>query len=92
MDTANLHRCQSMHGVFHSNGFGHLLCINGVELGLELPGFQIMDLWDRLCTGLRARFVIPWSVTPAVNPHNTYFDRKGDCMILLKLDNLTFDE
>ena len=45
----------TMHGVFHSNGFGHLLCINGEETGLDLAGFQIMDFWDRLCTGLRAR-------------------------------------
>ncbi|XP_071928005.1 PHD finger protein MALE STERILITY 1-like [Coffea arabica] len=47
----------TMHGVFHSNGFGHLLCINGEETGSDLAGFQIMDFWDRLCTGLRAREV-----------------------------------
>lgn len=52
------HPTRSMHGVFHSNGYGHLLCINGIALGSELPGFQIMDFWDRLCDGLRARFVI----------------------------------
>ncbi|PSS26821.1 PHD finger protein MALE STERILITY like [Actinidia chinensis var. chinensis] len=46
-----------MHGVFHSNGFGHLLSVNGLELGSDLPGYQIMDFWDRLCTGLRARKV-----------------------------------
>ncbi|GKV23126.1 hypothetical protein SLEP1_g32896 [Rubroshorea leprosula] len=46
-----------MHGVFHCNGFGHLLCINGVETGSDLAGHQIMDFWDRLCTGLRARKV-----------------------------------
>ncbi|KAK7858858.1 phd finger protein male sterility 1 [Quercus suber] len=45
-----------MHGVFHSNGFGHLLCVNGVEMGSDLAGHQIMEFWDRLCTGLRARF------------------------------------
>ncbi|XP_052205233.1 PHD finger protein MALE STERILITY 1 [Diospyros lotus] len=46
-----------LHGVFHSNGFGHLLCVNGLEMGNDLPGHQIMDFWDRLCTGLRARKV-----------------------------------
>lgn len=44
-----------MHGVFHSNGFGHLLCVNGVEMGSDLAGHQIMEFWERLCTGLRAR-------------------------------------
>lgn len=47
-----------MHGVFHSNGFGHLLCVNGLETGSDLAGHQILEFWDRLCTGLRARYVI----------------------------------
>ncbi|XP_068660226.1 PHD finger protein PERSISTENT TAPETAL CELL 1 [Aristolochia californica] len=47
----------SMHGVFHSNGFGHLLCINGFEICSEFTGSQIMELWDRICSGLRARKV-----------------------------------
>ncbi|OAY25374.1 PHD finger protein MALE STERILITY 1 [Manihot esculenta] len=46
-----------MHGVFHSNGFGHLLCVNGMEAGSNLSGRQIMEFWDRLCNGLRARKV-----------------------------------
>ncbi|XP_050232280.1 PHD finger protein MALE STERILITY 1 [Mercurialis annua] len=46
-----------MHGVFHSNGFAHLLCVNGMEAGSNLAGRQIMEFWDRLCTGLRARKV-----------------------------------
>ncbi|KAL2545738.1 PHD finger protein MALE STERILITY 1 [Forsythia ovata] len=46
-----------MHGVFHTNGFGHLLCINGLETGSDLAGYQIMEFWDRLCTGLGARKV-----------------------------------
>ncbi|XP_059291840.1 PHD finger protein MALE STERILITY 1 [Lycium ferocissimum] len=47
-----------MHGVIHSNGFGHLLCINGLETAAsDLPGHSIMDFWDRLCIGLRARKV-----------------------------------
>ena len=44
-----------MHGVFHSNGFGHLLCINGLEAGSDLAGHSIVEFWDRLCTGLRVR-------------------------------------
>ncbi|KAL3635903.1 hypothetical protein CASFOL_020450 [Castilleja foliolosa] len=47
----------SLHGVFHPNGFGHLLCIKGSESGSGLPGHQIMDFWDRLCSGLGARKV-----------------------------------
>ncbi|KAF7840521.1 PHD finger protein MALE STERILITY 1 [Senna tora] len=46
-----------MQGVFHSNGFGHLLCVNGLETGSDLAGHQIMEFWDRLCTGLQARKV-----------------------------------
>lgn len=45
----------TMHGVIHSNGFGHLLCVNGLEMGSDLAGRHIMDFWDRLCTNLRAR-------------------------------------
>jgi len=46
-----------MHGVFHSNGFGHLLCVNGLEMGSNLAGYQIMDFWNRLCKGLQARSI-----------------------------------
>ncbi|GMN60500.1 hypothetical protein TIFTF001_029583 [Ficus carica] len=46
-----------MHGVFHSNGFGHLLRVNGLEYGSDLAGYQIVEFWDRLCTGLRVRKV-----------------------------------
>ena len=46
-----------MHGVFHSNGFGHLLCVNGLETGSDLAGRHIIEFWDRLCTGLRVRLV-----------------------------------
>ncbi|KAK6913510.1 Zinc finger, PHD-finger [Dillenia turbinata] len=45
-----------LHGLVHCNGFGHLLCINGIEGGSKnLSGREIMDLWDRICTSLRAR-------------------------------------
>lgn len=46
-----------LHGFFHSNGFGHLLSLNGIETGSDLTGHQVMDLWDRLCTGLKARYL-----------------------------------
>ncbi|XP_057782507.1 PHD finger protein MALE STERILITY 1-like [Salvia miltiorrhiza] len=50
----DLHRdTHILHAVLHSNGFGHLLCINASAL----PGYQIMDFWDRLCSGLGAREV-----------------------------------
>ncbi|KAK1263960.1 PHD finger protein MALE STERILITY 1 [Acorus gramineus] len=52
------HDAHLMHGVMHSNGFGHLLRANGIEGGSEfISGHRIMDLWDRLCTGLKARKV-----------------------------------
>lgn len=45
-----------LHGLIHCNGYGHLLCINGVEGGSKyLCGKEIMDLWDRICSNLRAR-------------------------------------
>lgn len=56
----------TMHGVFHCNGFGHLLCINGLESGSNLAGHHIMDFWDRLCTGLHARFVYTYQVSSQI--------------------------
>ncbi|GJR20434.1 hypothetical protein Tco_0968961 [Tanacetum coccineum] len=47
----------TMHGVFHSNGFGHLLCVNGLETGSDLAGHLILDFWSRLCACLQARKV-----------------------------------
>ncbi|KAH7298703.1 hypothetical protein KP509_25G054900 [Ceratopteris richardii] len=47
-----------LHGILHCNGFGHLLCVNGREKGSRLAsGREIVDLWDRLCSMLRARKV-----------------------------------
>lgn len=45
-----------LHGVIHSNGYGHLLRVNGREGGSRvLSGCHIMDFWDRLCKTLAVR-------------------------------------
>nr|XP_023897065.1 PHD finger protein MALE MEIOCYTE DEATH 1-like [Quercus suber]POE55257.1 phd finger protein male meiocyte death 1 [Quercus suber] len=45
-----------LHGLIHCNGFGHLLCINGIEGGSKyLCGREIMDFWDRICKNLQTR-------------------------------------
>ncbi|EOA37671.1 hypothetical protein CARUB_v10012280mg [Capsella rubella] len=45
-----------LHGVIHSNGFAHLLSLNGREGGSGfLTGRAIMDFWDRLCSSLAVR-------------------------------------
>ncbi|KAH7846888.1 hypothetical protein Vadar_019336 [Vaccinium darrowii] len=47
-----------LHGMIHSNGFGHLIRINGIEGGSKyISGTQLMHLWDRICTRLHARKV-----------------------------------
>lgn len=56
-----------LHGVVHSNGYGHLLTVNGREGGSNLlSGFQIMNFWDRLCTALSVRLLL----------HLTYFNER----------------
>ncbi|KAL5538969.1 hypothetical protein UlMin_043307 [Ulmus minor] len=47
-----------LHAVVHSNGFGHLLTLNGREGGSpSLAGLHIMDFWDRLSESLSVRKV-----------------------------------
>ncbi|KAB8933552.1 hypothetical protein FH972_026839 [Carpinus fangiana] len=47
-----------LHAVVHSNGYAHLLTLNGREGGSTLLfGRQIMDFWDRLCASLAVRKV-----------------------------------
>ncbi|PNY14287.1 PHD finger protein at1g33420-like protein [Trifolium pratense] len=47
-----------LHGVVHTNGYGHLLRVNGREGGSRfLSGCHIMDFWDRLCKTLGVRNV-----------------------------------
>lgn len=47
-----------LHGVVHSNGYGHLLRVNGREGGSRiLSGCDIMSFWDRLCNLLAVRKV-----------------------------------
>ncbi|GLT28768.1 hypothetical protein SLA2020_036760 [Shorea laevis] len=45
-----------LHGLIHGNGFGHLICINGIEGGSKyLCGRELMDLWNRICENLQVR-------------------------------------
>ncbi|CAA6663934.1 unnamed protein product [Spirodela intermedia] len=47
-----------LHGVIHTNGYGHLLRVNGREGGSRvLTGCDVMGFWDRLCGMLRVRKV-----------------------------------
>ncbi|MCI03306.1 PHD finger protein, partial [Trifolium medium] len=47
-----------LHGVIHSNGYGHLLTLNGKEGGsMLLSGSDIMGFWDRLCAAISVRKV-----------------------------------
>ncbi|KAL6268900.1 hypothetical protein ACE6H2_025811 [Prunus campanulata] len=47
-----------LHAVIHSNGFAHLLTLNGRQGGSTLlSGRHILDLWDRLCHTLSVRKV-----------------------------------
>ncbi|CAN8238370.1 unnamed protein product [Cochlearia groenlandica] len=47
-----------LHGLIHTNGMGHLICINGMEGGSKyLYGREIVDLWDRICSNLGARMI-----------------------------------
>ncbi|CAH2077403.1 unnamed protein product [Thlaspi arvense] len=47
-----------LHGMIHTNGFGHLICVNGLEGGSTyLCGRELVDLWDRICTNLGARMI-----------------------------------
>ena len=56
-----------LHGILHSNGFGHLLRINGREGGSQShTGQQLVVLWDNLCQGLRARRVTVEDVSSKV--------------------------
>ncbi|XVF29809.1 hypothetical protein REPUB_Repub16aG0003100 [Reevesia pubescens] len=53
-----------LHGVVHSNGYGHLLTVNGREGGSNLlSGYHIMNFWDRLCTALSVRKVTVMDVS-----------------------------
>ncbi|CAH8257143.1 unnamed protein product [Arabidopsis lyrata] len=48
----------ALHGLIHCNGFGHLLCVNGMEGGSKyLCGREIVDFWDRICNSLGARMI-----------------------------------
>ena len=44
----------SLHGMLHANGYGHLLHVNGKEVGSFQTGALLMDVWDGLCIALGA--------------------------------------
>ncbi|XP_058763633.1 PHD finger protein At1g33420-like [Vicia villosa] len=47
-----------LHGVVHSNGYGHLLTLNGREGGsMLLSGSDLLGFWDRLCAAIAVRKV-----------------------------------
>jgi len=47
-----------MHGVVHSNGYGHLLRINGREGGSKsATGLELVRLWDAICEGLLVKYI-----------------------------------
>ncbi|GAV72006.1 PHD domain-containing protein [Cephalotus follicularis] len=53
-----------LHGVIHSNGYGHLLTLNGREGGSKvISGCHIINFWDRLCTVLAVRKVTVMDVS-----------------------------
>eukprot|EP00898_Chlorokybus_atmophyticus_P005645 jgi/Chlat1/6081/Chrsp4S06352 len=59
-----------LHGTLHGNGFGHLLRMNGREGGSpRLSGTQLMELWDRLCSTVRARQVSVEDVSRKLKPN-----------------------
>uniref|UniRef100_A0A7N0TE47 Zinc finger PHD-type domain-containing protein n=1 Tax=Kalanchoe fedtschenkoi TaxID=63787 RepID=A0A7N0TE47_KALFE len=47
-----------LHGMIHSNGYGHLLTLDGREGGSKsVSGSDMMSFWDRLCGALSVRKV-----------------------------------
>eukprot|EP01043_Picozoa_sp_COSAG02_P011867 COSAG02_NODE_444_length_22204_cov_21.041167_7_plen_1067_part_00 len=44
----------SLHGMLHANGYGHLLHVNGKEVGSFQTGGLLMDAWDGMCIALGA--------------------------------------
>ncbi|KAK6146691.1 hypothetical protein DH2020_020560 [Rehmannia glutinosa] len=46
-----------LYGLIHCNGYGHLICINGLKNNSNLfTADDSMELWERLCTLLKARW------------------------------------
>ncbi|XP_020244987.1 PHD finger protein At1g33420-like [Asparagus officinalis] len=53
-----------MHGLVHSNGYGHLLRVNGREGGSQsITGSDIMGFWDHLCMMLQVREITVMDVS-----------------------------
>ncbi|KAL6637028.1 hypothetical protein ACP70R_024600 [Stipagrostis hirtigluma subsp. patula] len=80
-----------LHGIIHSNGFGHLVALCGRDGGSTfLSGREIMDIWDHLCSALRVRAVSVVDLTRkrslelrlllGVVHGETWFTRWGYCL------------
>ena len=52
-------RAHLLHGVLHQNGFGHLLRVNGENVGCSLPGWSPLCKWH--CMSLPHRNCAPSS-------------------------------
>ncbi|CDP05546.1 unnamed protein product [Coffea canephora] len=51
-------RTHILYGLIHCNGYGHLICINGVKAPSNfLSETDAMNLWDRICSTLCTRKV-----------------------------------
>ncbi|PON57970.1 Zinc finger, PHD-type, conserved site [Trema orientale] len=59
-----------LYAIVHTDGIGHLLCLNGIEGGSKyFPGREIMKLWDVMCRNLRVRKI---SVEDTSKKHSMY--------------------
>ncbi|PON31567.1 hypothetical protein TorRG33x02_357500, partial [Trema orientale] len=59
-----------LYAIVHTDGIGHLLCLNGIEGGSKhFPGREIMKLWDVMCKNLRVRKI---SVEDTSKKHSMY--------------------
>eukprot|EP01051_Picozoa_sp_SAG22_P008190 SAG22_NODE_610_length_8597_cov_4.848906_2_plen_662_part_00 len=47
----------ALHGMLHANGFGHLIHVNGKEVGSAVSGTRLLDVWDGFCISVGARLV-----------------------------------
>ncbi|KAI3453198.1 hypothetical protein Pfo_009861 [Paulownia fortunei] len=54
----------NLYGLIHCNGYGHLICINGLKNNSKFfTADDSMEFWDRLCTVLEARNISACNVS-----------------------------